>query len=70
MGNEVEKTVKNAGDAIKESVHRSSAELEREKRSEMGDTMTGGEKADSVVNEVKNEGKAEVDRLKRDARNL
>ena len=61
MGNEVEKTVKNAGDAIKESVHRSSAELERDKRSEMGDTMTGGEK---------NEGKAEVDRLKRDARNL
>ena len=70
MANELEKTAKNIGDAVKEGVHRGSAEAEREKRADFGETMTGGQKAESVVNEVEQEAKAGVDRLKRDVRNL
>lgn len=67
---ELNKTVKNVGDAVKEGVHRSEADLERERRAETGDVMTPGEKAGSVVNEVKNDAKAEGDRLKREVRNM
>ena len=69
MSNELKKTVQNAGDAIKEGVHRGQADAEHETRTEFGDVMTPEEKGQSVVNEVVNDAKAAGDRLKRDVRN-
>ncbi len=69
MSDELNKIVKNAGDAIKEGVHRGEAASERETRAEFGDVMTPGEKGESVVREVSGDLKAEGDRLKRDVRN-
>ena len=69
MSDELNKVVKNAGDALKEGVHRGEASAEREKRAEFGDVMTPGEKGESIVNEVSSDLKAEGDRLKRDVRN-
>lgn len=62
------KAVKDAGDAVKEGVHRGSAESERAKRSTVGDVMTPGEKAGSMMHEVSEEAKAEYDRAKRNVR--
>lgn len=70
MSNELEKMAKNVRDTVKEGIHRGEADAERERRAEMGDVMTGGEKAESVAHEVSEEAKAGVDRLKRDARDL
>ena len=68
MGNEVRKVVKDAGDAVKEGVHRADADIEHERRAEYGDVMTPGEKAESVGREVSSDVKAEGDRLKREIR--
>lgn len=68
MANEIKKTVKDVGDAIKEGAHRGSADSERELRTEYGDVMTPGEKAGSMAREVSEDAKAEIDRAKRKAR--
>ena len=65
---DLNKAVKDAGDAIKEGAHRGEAEGERAKRSTMGDVMTPGEKAGSMANEVSEEAKAEMDKAKRHIR--
>ena len=62
-------TAKNARDAVAENVHKSKADVEREKRAEYGETMTTGQKVESVGNEVSEEAKAGFDRTKRDLRN-
>jgi hypothetical protein len=69
MANEVRKTIKNVGDAIKEGVHRGNADAEHEGRAEFGDVMTPGEKAQSVAREVEEDTKAGIDRAKREVRN-
>jgi hypothetical protein len=75
MSNEFDKTVntladaaKNTRDAVAEQVHKGKADAEREKRAEMGDTMTTGQKVESVGNEVTHEAKATYDHAKRDVR--
>jgi hypothetical protein len=70
MSNELEKMAKNVRDTVKEGIHNGEADAEHERRTEMGDVMTGGEKAESVAHEVSEKAKAGVDRLKRDARDL
>ncbi len=70
MKNEVEKLGKNVKDTVTETLHRGEAESEREKRAEFGDVMTPGEKAGSVTHEVSEDVKANVDRMKRDVRNI
>lgn len=68
MANEIKKTVKDVGDAIKEGVHRGSADAERQTRTDYGDVMTPGEKAGSMAREVSEDTKAEIDKAKRNIR--
>lgn len=68
MGNEIKKTIKDLGDAVKEGVHRGNADAERVGRTEFGDVMTPGEKAGSVAREVSEETKAGIDKTKRTLR--
>lgn len=68
MANEIKKTVKDVGDAIKEGVHRGSADAERQTRMDYGDVMTPGEKAGSMAREVSEEAKAGIDKTKRNIR--
>ena len=68
MGHEIEKTVKNVRDAVKEGVHRGNAEAEHDSRTAFGDVMTPGEKAGSVAREVREDAKAAVDKTKREVR--
>lgn len=65
---DLNKAVKDVGDAVKEGAHRGEAESERMKRSTVGDVMTPGEKAGSMAHEVSEEAKAEFDRAKRNVR--
>lgn len=66
--NEFEKLGKDIKDSVKEGMHRGEADSEREKRATFGDVMTPGEKTESVVNEVSEDAKAGVDRMKRKVR--
>jgi len=59
---------KNARDSVAETVHKSKADVEREKRTEYGDTMTASQKLDSAGEEFSEEAKAEYDRAKRNVR--
>lgn len=68
MSDPVRHAAKNAKDAIEESLHRSNAEGEKAKRELLGDEMTAGEKAKSVINQVKETVQAEYDHAKRKAR--
>jgi gas vesicle protein len=68
MANEIKKTVKDVGDAIKEGVHRGNADAEHDTRTAFGDTMTPGEKTESVIREGKEDVKAGIDRAKRNIR--
>jgi gas vesicle protein len=68
MANEIKKTLKDVGDAVKEGVHRGNADAEHATRSAFGDVMTPGEKADSVVREGSEDVKAGIDRAKRNIR--
>lgn len=68
MANEIKKTVKDVRDAVKEGVHRGSADAERETRTDFGNVMTPGEKAGSIAREVSEDTKAEVDKAKRHLR--
>jgi hypothetical protein len=70
MSDELEKLGKNIKDTVTEGIHRGEAEGERAKRAEFGDVMTPGEKTESVVNEVAEDSKAGIDRIKRDVRNI
>jgi len=65
MANEIDKTVKNVRDAVKEGVHRENAEIEREDRENYDDVMTPGEKTKSVGREAAEKTKAAVDHAKR-----
>ncbi len=66
--NEINKTVKDIGDTLKEGAHRGEADAERAKRSVAGDAMTPGEKLGSVAKEVGSDTKAEIDKTKRSIR--
>lgn len=68
MANEIKKTVKDVRDAVKEGVHRGTADAEHDTRSAFGDVMTPGEKAGSMAREVSEESKAEIDKAKRNIR--
>lgn len=68
MANEIKKTVKNVRDAVKEGVHRGTADAEHETREDFGDVMTPGEKAESMGREATENVKAGVDRAKRKIR--
>ncbi|HEY8314741.1 MAG TPA: hypothetical protein VIG51_11305 [Candidatus Baltobacteraceae bacterium] len=59
---------KNVRDGVREESHKAQAEGERQRRAETGDTMTTGQKVESVGNEAKNEVQAGIDRAKRDVR--
>ena len=69
---DIKKSVKdgidNTRDAAREAIHRSTADAEHAHRELDGDEMTGGEKAKSVGNEVKNRTQAEMDKIKREVR--
>ena len=64
----VEDTVKDVRDTVNETSHRSEADAEKTKRSAVGDAMTPGEKAGSLLNEEKNRAQAEWDKTKREVR--
>ncbi len=70
MANEIKRTIDDIGDAAKEGLHRGSAEVEHEKRAAFGDAMTPGEKVGSVVNETKENANADIDKAKREIRDL
>lgn len=70
MANEIKRTIEDIGDAAKEGLHRGSADAEHAKRAVFGDEMTAGEKVGSVVNETKENAKADVDKAKREIRDL
>lgn len=65
---EIEKGVKDVGDAVKSGMHRSAADAERTQREVAGDTMTPGEKVKSGANEASERIKAGVDDAKRTIR--
>ncbi len=68
MANEIKKTIKDVGDAVKEGIHRGNADAEHDTRTVAGDVMTPGEKAGSIAREVSEEAKAEFDKTKRNVR--
>jgi hypothetical protein len=68
MANEIKKTIKDVGDAVKEGIHRGNAQAEHDARTAMGDVMTPDEKAGSIAREVSEDAKAEVDKAKRNIR--
>lgn len=57
--------VKDVRDGVKEAGHRTDADAERAKRETAGNTMTTGEKLESVGNETKHRLEAEGDKAKR-----
>jgi len=61
--------VENGKVAASEAAHRSMAEGEQARCDVAGDTMTPGEKLESVVNQVKHPVQTDVDPTKRDVRN-
>ena len=68
MADELNKMVKDVGDAVKEGIHRGKADAEHDTRTIAGDVMTPGEKAGSMAREVSEETKAEIDKAKRNMR--
>jgi hypothetical protein len=68
MADELNKMVKDVGDAVKEGIHRGKADAEHDTRTIAGDVMTPGEKAGSMAREVSEETKAEIDKAKRNIR--
>lgn len=61
-------SVDDVKDRVHETEHRSAAEGERGRRDLLGDQLTPGEKAGSVVHEAKERAQAEVDAMKRELR--
>jgi hypothetical protein len=64
----IKKTTDDVKDTIHEGTHRTAADAERARREGLGDEMTGGEKARSVLNEAKHRTQAEIDAAKRNIR--
>ena len=60
---------KNIKDEVSEGIHRGTADAEHKKREMAGDQMNTGEKANSVISQAKQTAQADVDAVKRDARN-
>ena len=60
---------KNVKDEVSEGIHRGTADAEQKKREMTGDQMTTGEKANSIINQEKQTAQADIDAMKRDARN-
>jgi hypothetical protein len=60
---------KNVKDEVSEGIHRGTADAEQKKREIAGDQMTTGEKAHSILNQEKQTAQADIDAMKRDARN-
>ena len=52
------------------NLRRGGAEVRHKKRATFGDVMTSGEKIDSVVTETKENAKADIDKAKREIRDL
>ena len=65
----VKAAVKNLKDEVSEGIHRGTADAEQKKREIAGDQMTTGEKANSIINQEKQTAQADIDAMKRDARN-
>jgi len=61
--------VNNIKDTVSEAGHRSAAEGEQAKRDALGDQMTTGEKAGSLLNQGAETIKGDFDATKRDVRN-
>jgi hypothetical protein len=64
----VKDTVKVLKDDASEAMHKGAAEAEQHKREVAGDSMTAGEKASSLISQVKNTVQGKVDALKSDVR--
>jgi hypothetical protein len=60
---------KNIKDEVSEGIHRGTADAEQKKREMAGDQMTTSEKANSILNQEKQTAQADIDAMKRDARN-
>lgn len=69
MADTVKDTVDNVTDGVHEVGHRAEARGEQQKRELAGDEMTTGEKAQSLLNQGKNEVQADYDKTKQDIRN-
>ena len=65
---ELDKAVKDTRDAVKETGHRTAAEMERMNRDSDPGTMTEGERMRSALNETRHNVEAEVDKGKRAVR--
>jgi hypothetical protein len=68
VANTIKRATDNARDAIREGQHRAAAEAERARRKGLGDELTPGEKAKSVVRESKERTQAEIDAAKQKVR--
>lgn len=68
LKDELNKTVDDVKDAVREGGHRSEAQVEQAKRDVAGDDMTASEKAASMANQAKNTVQADYDKTKRDVR--
>jgi vacuolar-type H+-ATPase subunit E/Vma4 len=55
-----EKTLTKIKDTVNEAVHKAAAQAERREREEVGESMTGTQKAKSVLNEAKHNVQAGV----------
>jgi len=64
----VANAAKNARDSVAADVHDVKADAERQKRAELGETMSSGEKMESMATEVGEKAKAGYDRAKTDVR--
>jgi prophage DNA circulation protein len=65
LQHDVRKAVAVIEDTANETKHRIAAETEKQKRETLGDALTPGEKAKSVLNETKNTVQANVDAAKK-----
>jgi predicted neutral ceramidase superfamily lipid hydrolase len=65
----VKDTVANVKDTASEAVHRVAAQVEQQKRNLVGDQMTTGEKASSMISQAKQTAQGDIDAMKREDRN-
>jgi ElaB/YqjD/DUF883 family membrane-anchored ribosome-binding protein len=59
---DLDRTGRDVKDTAKEAKHRATAAVEHTKRDVLGDDMPVGEKARSIVNEMKNRAQADIDK--------
>jgi len=64
VGARVKDAAENVKDASSEAIHKASADAESAKRADLGDDMTVGQKAGSVLSEASDRTKAAIDRTK------